>query len=344
MTSSISPSERRLPRLALGLLLAAGLGWVGCALYSTRWSAEVRFYSELSRLQDAWVRRLSNTHSNKIVFYGGSSCTFSIDGDYLLAHHDLPVVNRGLAAGMGVKIPTLNALKDLKPGDTLVIALEPGQLTVPAELTSLALHFSFAVGHPEWAGDCSLSLPACGRISALLALRPGSYHLVILAGKILQRRPLYRYNIQLAQPSGFMVTDVRSPISGPPGHGDCFSADIAGFLPTLRQWCDTNGVRVAYSLPWGYCPPDQAEAFRRQNAATLLKLSTFIPVLKDPQLGADTNATHFADTAWHLTQAGARLRTEALAPTLKNWELWSPEELQRVAGTEFPANHPALNR
>lgn len=341
MHSSTSPSERRLPRIVIGLLLTAGLVWTLCALYSTRWDAEVRFYTALSRIQDAWVRKLGNTHANKIVFYGGSSCTFSIDGDYLFVNHNLPVVNRGLAAGMGIKIPTLNALKDLKPGDTLVIALEPGQLTSPAELTSLALHFCFAVNHPEWARDRTLQLPACGHISAWLALRPGCQHLVVMTGKLLQGRPLYRYDVEHARPSGFVATDVRNPISGPPGHGDRLSADVVNFLPALRQWCDTNGVRVAYSLPWGYCPPDQAAAFRRQNAATLLRLSAFVPVLKDPQLGADTNATHFADTVWHLTASAARLRTEALAPALKHWDLWSADELRQAAGAPESSAPPS---
>jgi hypothetical protein len=54
---------------------------------------------------------------------------------------------------------------------------------------------------------------------------------------------------------------------------------------------------VAYSLPWGYTPAGRVEGFRQENARILLQISQFIPVLKDPSLGADLHTGHFADTA-----------------------------------------------
>lgn len=39
--------------------------------------------------------------------------------------------------------------------------------------------------------------------AALLALRPGGYHVFTLLGKLVQGRPLYRYNTAEVRPSGF---------------------------------------------------------------------------------------------------------------------------------------------
>lgn len=328
MTSSTSHSEKRIPLFALKLLLGALLAWAVCAAYTVWMNPEVRFYSRLSALQDAWAQKLEQSHTNKIVVYGGSSCTFSIDGGLLLKTLNLPAVNRGLAAGFGVKIPTLNALKDLNRGDTLVIALEPGQLTGTTEPTSLATQFSYAAGHPGWATQERLEMPSIGCLSSLLALRPDSYHVVTLIGKIIQRRPFYRYSVADADPSGWMVTAVRAPLDGPPGHGDKLSNDVKKFLPALRDWCAERGVRVAYSLPWAYCPTNGLSGFREHNARTLLQIAEYIPVLKDPALGASEDASLFADTAWHLTADGAALRSMQLGHAIQEWRLWSVQELQ----------------
>ena len=334
MTSSTSHSNARVPGLAFKLLLVAMVAWAVCAVYSVWLNPEVRFYTALSRIQDAWSRKMELAYTNKVVVYGGSSCTFSIDGEQMLRDYNLPTVNRGLAAGFGVKIPTLNALKDLKRGDTLIVALEPGQLTDSTEPTALATQFSYAVGHPGWTTKPMLKMPAIGRVSSLLALRPGSYHFLTLIGKLVQGRPLYRYDVTNAHPSGWMTTEVRLPIDGPPGHGDYLSDDVKRFLPTLRDWCTERGVRVAYSLPWAYCPTEKIETFQRHNAATLLKVAEFLPVLKDQSLGANPDVALFADTGWHFTAAGATLRTADLGVAIQKWNTWSHEELEKAAGGE----------
>jgi hypothetical protein len=61
-----------------------------------------------------------------------------------------------------------------------------------------------------------------------------------------------------------------------------------------------------------------------------LQIAEFIPVLKDPWLGADTNVMHFADTVWHLNEEGSRLRTDELGRAVKQWDVWSVKELQSI--------------
>jgi hypothetical protein len=132
-----------------------------------------------------------------------------------------------------------------------------------------------------------------------------------------------------------MHTDVRVPLNGPPGHGADLSDDSMRFLSALKDWCEAQGVRVAYSLPWGYTPVRRVEGFRQEDARILVQIPQFIPVLNDPLLGADLNAGHFADAAWHLNEEGSRLRTHELGRSVKQWDFWSVKELQRVGGVGF---------
>jgi len=74
-----------------------------------------------------------------------------------------------------------------------VAALEPALLTQPLETTAFGIQFSFAVGHPEWVEAPALEGRRRSRVSALLTLRPGSYHTFTLLGKLLGGKPLYRY-------------------------------------------------------------------------------------------------------------------------------------------------------
>jgi hypothetical protein len=334
MTSSISHSNRRVPVRAMKLLAVAVAAWMACAAYTLWLNPEVRFYSRMSALQDDWSRKMDREHGNKVVVFGGSSCMFSIIGEQLLEKYNLPAVNRGLGAALGVKIPMLHAMQDLRSGDTLIVALEPGALTEPAELTSLADQFSYATGHSDWAARPYLGLAGANRLSTLLALRPGSYHAFTLIGKLVQGRDLYRYNAANALPSGWLRTNVRLPLQGAPGHGPRLSGDARRYLAALKDWCARHGVRVAYSLPWAYAPADKIEEFKKHNARTLLQIAEFIPLLKDPRLGAEPRAELFADTAWHLNEEGSRLRTDQLGDAIRLWEIWPTEELQLFTGGE----------
>ena len=340
MASFISHFKNRTPRLAAGLVLLALGAWAGSAVYSTRYNPQTRFFVEQARLQDRWARKMEREHGRKVIVTGGSSTMFSIIGEQMLGQHGLPTVNMGLSAGMGAQVIVSRALPELRTGDTLVLALEPGLLTSPLEPLTLGVQFSYAMGHPEWATAPLLDGVPLSKGSSLLELRPDAYHVCTLAGKILSRRPLFRYQVGDVASSGWSHTAVRFPLNGPNEHGSELSADGRRFLHSLRQWCDEHQIRVVYSLPWSYCPKSAEKAFQRSNLRTLLQIDEFIPVLNDPMLGADSDLTHFADTAWHLNEDGSRLRTESLGRQLTDWRVWQPGELRRIEAEMSPPPKP----
>lgn len=330
---------KRVPRLAALLLGTALASWAACAFYSVRLNPEVVHYREGYNIQRAWAEKLTREHGAKIVIYGGSSCAFSIDGERLLANYGEPLVNDGRHAGMGGVVLTESALSDVRRGDTLIIALEPGLLASPfGKNPGLAVQFSFAVHHPEWVLHPVLGVGQMNCFQAATELRPGGYHVFTLLGKILRGQPLYRYQLSDYHRSGWKETSVRVSQTGAAGHGPDLSDDARLLLTNLSAWCRTNDVRVAYSLPWSYCPPGDMRTFREANVKLIQEVMAYVPVLQDPSLGAHPVAEDFADTALHLTVAGAAKRTDELGRQIQQWKIWTRETLEQATAELDSAN------
>ena len=337
MDSSTSHSKS-VPRRAVLLLAAALASWVICAFYTLHLNPEVNYYRQGSVIKRAWAAQMTREHGTKIVAFGGSSCEFSIDGERLLTNYGQPVVNQGQHAGMGAVVLTESVLGDLRKGDTLIIAIEPELLADPLqEEPALGIQFSFAMHHPAWVLHPVLGVGQVNCFRAAIALRPGGYHAFTLLGKWMRRQPLYRYQTSDYNRSGWMHTSVRLPLTGEIGPGPHLSDGARILLTNLSRWCETNGVRAAYSLPWLYCSPDRLRTCQKQNAEFLVEMMAFVPVLRDPALGADSTASEFADTPLHLTETGAVRRTDELGRELQQWDTWTPQELKRaIAALQNP--------
>lgn len=316
--------------MALRLAIIASATLVGSVFYSLHLNPEIRFYKEVSQIQTSWSKRMDREPHPKTVVFGGSSCMFSIVGEQMLSEFRIPTVNRGMMAGISAKVLALHALEDMRKGDTLIAAIEPGQLTQSLTPPSVAIQFSYGVGRPNWVTQEALGIGAIRSSSAILALRPGSYHTVTLLGKIAQGRNLYRYSSLDATESGWMRTSVRIPLAGPPGNGDHLSEDGIRFIQKLKERCDLTGIRVAYSLPWAYCPPEHLASFQKQNVKFLRMIQPYLPILKDEKLGGESNQDLFADTGWHLNELGSEQRTRSFGRSIRDWEVWTDAELRAL--------------
>jgi len=319
-----------MPKLTVKLLAVAVATWMACAAYTAWWNPEIHFYTQLSRRQDEWSQKMDREYGHKVVVFGGSSCMFSINGEQMLEKYGIPTVNRGLGAGVGVTVMTLHALKDLREGDTLIVSVEPGLLTEPFAIPDEGVQLSFSTGHFDWAYRAQLGLPGHPVLPAILALRPGSFHAFTLVGKLIHGRPLYAYTIAGTSRSGLVSTPYRPHGTQWPGHGPYLSEDARQLLGALRDWCAQRKVRVAYSLPWAFAETEQVEECKRKNQDILLQIANFIPVLKDAQWGVQPQADLYADSTMHLTAEGSRLRTDELGQAVKQWDVWSAEELQLI--------------
>jgi hypothetical protein len=331
MRSSISHSDRKIPRLAFLLLATGVLVWGLEVIYTLRWNPELQFLGHAYRIKAARAEGISAEGRSKWVILGGSSSFFSIDTERLGELTGRPAVNFGLAAGIGASVLSQAAVQFTRSGDTLLVALEPVLLTDSMEPPSLGVQFSFVAGHPEW-----FSAPAIGTnrvpwASALLALRPGGYHTLTMLGKLVRGGSLYRYSAGDVRVDGFAQTDVRVEAYQAGLHSGRLPPASRNFLRALREWCDARKITAYYVLPWSYASPDEADVLRHLNVSLLMEVMEFLPVIKDPRLGVYPEVEHFADSGYHLNQIGAAIRTQELADLLRNERTWTRQELADLA-------------
>jgi hypothetical protein len=317
--------------LALALAGVALVGVLLAAVYTFRFNPEIAFYRQAVEVKQQWAERVGSEGTPLFVFCGGSSCAFSVDGQRMLDRHGVAAVNYGLHAGMGPRCLTGLAADVVRPGDTLVVAIEPELLALPFGASDLGAQIGLVLGKPQAIRASQITGAPVDWSGDILALRPGAYHAFTLLGKIALGRPLYRYSADDLTPSGLQCTAERREFADMRLF-DRLSADGRALLVALKGWGDDRGIEVVYSLPWGYVDPQRAAAARQSQARFLLDVASAVPVLKDPALGVYTVREHYADTDLHLTVEGAAIRSDSLAEQIRAGAHWTCEELGVLAG------------
>lgn len=131
--------------------------WIGLAcgamvisvLYTLNFNPEIQFLKRAWQLKSEAIQNSSND-GGRILFCGGSSVLVGIDPEEVEAHCHYPVINLGMAAGMGPGVLTELALNVARAGDFMIVSIEPDLLTMDQGLSMLGSQVSWAVGHPEW--------------------------------------------------------------------------------------------------------------------------------------------------------------------------------------------------
>lgn len=311
--------------------VAAAGSWMGAAFYSLYLNPELIFYRELSLVQRSWASELNKKTSSKILAIGGSSTIFSLMPERAWEKHGVALVNFGLAAGMGPQVMLLRGMETVRAGDTLLICFEPGLLTEDGVVPSLGIQYAFSEKRPKWIGAPCLGFSPMSWGSTLLALRPGAYHLVTLAGRMASGRPAYRYSIQNASRDGWVAAPTRDFDENYPGFGPQLGLLWEPVFEALQIWAKDREVRLVYALPWAFCPSGQLQEFQRKNAQFLVLLEPYLSILYDPKLGAVAEKSLFADSPQHLNQKGSRLKTDDLCQRLMQGRMWTRTELNSSA-------------
>jgi hypothetical protein len=330
MSSSISRSEKSKPRSFIALAITAVLAWIAAAAYSLWGNPELRDFAIGARIKLAYSQQITRQFGHKTIVFGGSSSSFSIDNLYA-TELGVPIANLGLGAGMGAQVLTRFALLEAQPGDTLIMMMEPELLKGRLEPLHLGQQFAIAIHHSGLAAD-GLQVDDRNWLAPrvyLSALRPGGFHVALLLEKLFSGQRLYRYNVGQYTTGGQKISDVRFPLIAPEG-GIRLSPDSRKFLVNLRDWCAVRRIRLAYALPWAYCPANKISTFQEQNVITLCDIAPIMIVLADARLGAYSEKADFADIAWHLNQKGARIRTAELVHLIRDWKVWTLEDLRTM--------------
>jgi hypothetical protein len=313
------------------LLVVMACSILGAWRYVLKLSPEVDLYTYAAKKKIACARKLDERGVSKIVIYGGSSCAFGVNTDAMQTDFQLPIVNFGMHAGMGAPVLTGLALKYTKPGDTLIVSLEPHLLFVPFDWPALGDQISYALQEPDLCEGGPLHLSRRGALGTFLTMRPGAQNMLLFLPRELSHEKVI-YAKSTFSPSGWQSFDAHAQPKTV-SMATAISADAQTLLNQLVGYCRQNNIRVAYAVPWFYCDGAQLVNYKSVFSRYLCEVSRFIPVLKDSTLGIDTDPDDFADGNNHLRPRGATRRGKELAKLIVEWRTWDAKELAAYSGS-----------
>ena len=297
------------------ILLAVILGFILSKNFLSNWNPEFQFWHECITKKRTDLAYLQESHDRVVIFSGGSTCAFSIDPPTLAQKASIPAYNLGGAVPMGARYLMFMAMEEARSGDILVMGLEPLFLTTDEGAEEKALGISLV------AADSQNGTPvmALGWDDLLLKRRPGAQFMATFWAKKIMKYPGYRYNMGGFREGGRISTDYRLEKVVPKGvlPPQKLSEQGIDLLKDITKRAKDKGVKLLYTLPWTFTLKEFADHNRALNQDLLRQIEEFMPVIDDPFLGVHTEESFFADTSNHLTDEGAKARSEAISPSLK---------------------------
>lgn len=286
---------------------------------------ETKFWRALDQTRDREIAETRLAHPGKpvIFFTGGSSCAFSIDPAAIEEKCGLPAFNLGLPVAAGAKYLLHQALEKTRPGDILVLALEPDELTYPSHFPPNSLSYGLATlgGQPSGTvgGDsfgASMSLRDFLNLS-----RPGPSYTATWLSKASFGKKAYRYEPEDIRYHGRVETPVADAGIALTGEKKVDSLSESGkwLVGTFRDACRRKKVHLVYTMPWVLTSGEAANNNRKANTAILGSIGNTIPAVDDGFQGVGTERRYFSDSGLHLSAEGSRIRSNALAEALHKW-------------------------
>jgi len=313
--------SRSIPWKAL-LFIATGVAALGvCALYTCSVNPEIQNIRFAYAAKTEFSRKLDEVPEPKIIFAGGSSCAHQIDTTVLNNEFNVRSVNMGHHAGVGIFVNTAIGMAMARPGDSLVLALEP-ETFADTSITQLGYQLLAATDSDKIRQELAEVQGNFSTEDEVNALRPGLYNLVTLAAKVILRQPLDRFDRRGLSPDGFEKESARKELPGMRVDPEPISPQAEALLKRVAAWGQQHQVRLAYLMPWGLYEKGEEEKARAENYRFLMKIATIMPVLRDDHLGVWDVPGDFSDTELHLTEQGALRRTIFLAPILQQWSVY----------------------
>jgi hypothetical protein len=311
------------------LLLGFCISWLASVVYLFTLDTPLEYLIRETNEQDRWSQHFTASQGPRLIVTGGSSCTFSIDGGMATEQFHVPVINGGLGAGLGANGVLLFSSRLTKPGDTLVLAIEPPLFLSSLDYTQDALQLM--ARRVEWRRVIQAKEVTGQPVPLDLLLfspRPGLENFAAWLGRIVTHTAFRYVNAQI-KPGGLMVTDVRYPLQED-GYEPGLSQGNREMLLHFRDWASHRGVRVVYSLPWYYVGKERVSEQQRVNARFVASMSEIMPVVREEAFGVQSDRSLFADTNWHLTEGTAQVRTSELVKHVLAGDFWTADQLEQA--------------
>jgi hypothetical protein len=260
--------------------------------------------------------RLYSTPSPRIILVGGSNVAFGLDSEKIETHFGVPVINMGLAAGLGLKFMIHEIQPALQDGDVVILMPEYEQFySLPLEGRSSDLGAA-----AKYCPECFLTSNVVDDPQQLALATAGIFQGIegdLLAAfeprdKIHSRQGFNRQGDMIAHLDQTDTPEIlNSVLPVNPRQID----PAVEFLNSFQRSGAGKNARIFLTFP--SIPAGEYYAQRRKFAALHELLQTKLEI---PILGAPADFVYpielFYDTVYHLNAIGRAQRTERLIELL----------------------------
>ena len=275
-------------------------------------------------------QRLEHTAPPRIILLGGSNVPFGFDSDVMEKTLGRPVVNMGVAAGLGAEFMLADVESELRAGDILVLSLEYD-------------HFARGAGGSGF-DPAVLQQALIFRPKGLLSLGPMHFRKIVLDRGLMLLGEITRRGLRVGvhaksaerpgERSARAAFNAWGDLGGHRGDPARITAEAVERLPIVLPLPDypnknllrhlahfversaKKGVVVAFTFP---PKPEGALRRDRDRADRLAAALREIPglILLDTPQEQGYPAGQFFDSANHLTAQGAAARTRKVSAALR---------------------------
>jgi hypothetical protein len=279
---------------------------------------EVKFWAQFFEEKDDEVSFLE---SPKIVFVGGSSCTFSVDSKIIEEKTGWPAYNYGGIAFMGPRYMFTRVKEHLKAGDVLVIGYEPEILKGIDGEKSYPLGRKIPLVTGEYTQISEVSTSKKNFQRWMEAVRPGLRLSMVSLVRFLIGGRSYAYTSDDKKEGGRLELGqidyqlpARKKLEILP-----LEKPAIDFMREVVAFCRKKEVTCVYTIPWQGTSSDYVAINRKVRQEFLAELGVIISFLHDPEAGVIEGLEGFSDSEYHLGAEMSRKRSNFLGESLEKF-------------------------
>lgn len=277
----------------------AMIGSVISILLTVVFNPEVEFWSERFESKD---KEISVIAEPKVIFIGGSSCTFSVDPDTVDDIIGRPSYNFGGSAYMGAPYMFERVKPHIGKGDIVVVGYEPEILRNFGRFNYSPLGPRMAVRDMDLEIATELGLGVDTLPEWFKILRPGLRNTVVIAGRLVKGGKAYTYGSEDLKSKGRIELQKIEYRIGPQRELEFNDLEdgVVRFLGEVMKFCESKGAHCIYTIPWQGTDVNFVGENREIRKRFLSEISRIMPVIPDSSVGVISGDKGFSDTAYHM--------------------------------------------
>jgi hypothetical protein len=313
------------------------LGVAACSLvliFTTEWFRKGDPFGEEMEVQKEKETLLQNTPSPKCILIGGSNIAFGVDSERLSNELQMPVVNMGLSASLGLYFMLNSVRPALHPGDILVVVPEYEHFFGDAFYGMGLVDQDFS-DFTAWQQLCVIAQKKIGALKEKQRMmKYNLIHLLIPTAP----GPRFRFSKSGFNSYGDYVAYLNEPSLNHIRLEVVNTAPFNNFsLKYLKRF---NNYVLNHQAEMFIIYPSYANTTYRLNEQSITKLNRMLKqtfpngnVLSSP-LDYVFDDSLFFDSQYHLSKNGRGIRTDKMIENIKRGRLQNedPPEIQKIPG------------